>query len=204
MQENQIPVVPVEQPKQSNFLVVLLSVLLLLSVSIAGFFAFQTQKLVKELTLLRVEPTPTIEPVATDSATIVDLINPKTGWLVSTSKEMGFSFEYPPTWDNQKFSLQSKDGNIKISYGSSATGFECYRNSRSVVNYINNNKIIVDYLEGVSQSENCDDRSDLRLIVAKFTTNSKDYIFTLANSKSNQVEAEKIFDQILSTFKFLN
>ena len=68
------PILP-EQPKQSNFLTVLLSVLLLLSVSIAGFFAYQTQKLVKELNLVKVVPTPateepTIEPVATDNAII--------------------------------------------------------------------------------------------------------------------------------------
>jgi len=82
MQETMIPTTPVvtpqvvvEQPKQSNFLIILLSVLLLLSVTIAGFFAYQTQKLVKELTMLKTEsiPTPeatmepTIEPVATAS-----------------------------------------------------------------------------------------------------------------------------------------
>lgn len=63
--ENQTPVVTpqviVEPPKQSNFLVILLSVLLLLSVSIAGFFAYQTQKLVKELTILKTESIPTPE-----------------------------------------------------------------------------------------------------------------------------------------------
>ena len=52
------------QPKQNNFLVVLLSILLMLSVVIAGFFAYQTQKLVKELTILKTEPTlvGTVEP----------------------------------------------------------------------------------------------------------------------------------------------
>lgn len=68
------PQVVIKQPKQSNFLVILLSVLLLLSVLIAGFFALQTQKLVKELTILRTEPTPvatvepTTEPVAIDNS----------------------------------------------------------------------------------------------------------------------------------------
>ncbi len=66
MQENNLVPTPVvtsqvavEQPKQSNFLAILLSILLFISVVIAGFFAFQTQKLVKELTVLKNEPTPT-------------------------------------------------------------------------------------------------------------------------------------------------
>lgn len=71
-----VPVVG--QPKQSNFLVILLSVLLFISVVIAGFFAFQTQKLVKELTMLRTQTTPvttvepTNEPVASvDSISVI-------------------------------------------------------------------------------------------------------------------------------------
>ena len=38
--------------KNNNFLIYLLSILLLISVLIAGFFAYQTQKLVKEITKL--------------------------------------------------------------------------------------------------------------------------------------------------------
>lgn len=65
---------------QSTFLVTLLSVLLLISCLIAGFFAWQTQTLVKELQEIRIvksetpTPTPTIEPlpiipIASGSAT---------------------------------------------------------------------------------------------------------------------------------------
>lgn len=57
------PVQPVI--KQSNFLITLLSILLSISVFIAGFFAFQTQNLVKELIKLKTIPTPT--PVETIS-----------------------------------------------------------------------------------------------------------------------------------------
>ena len=60
MQENQ-PIVsqlsskpisqeePVKIQKSSNFLTILLSILLFISLTIAGYFAYQTQKLVKEL-----------------------------------------------------------------------------------------------------------------------------------------------------------
>jgi hypothetical protein len=46
---NQLVNNPIEQPKQNNFLITLLSILLLISVFIAGFFAYQTQRLVAEL-----------------------------------------------------------------------------------------------------------------------------------------------------------
>ena len=68
-----------QKPKNNNFIVTLLSVLLLISVFIAGFFAYQTQNLVKEITKLQVTPTPIATiipsptpfetPVATGSAT---------------------------------------------------------------------------------------------------------------------------------------
>ncbi len=104
MQENQInnPVTQsVSLPaggqviqKQSSFLVILLSVLLLLSVLIAGFFAYQTQKLVAELRIMkdevRITPTATIEPIATESV-VLDTTN----WKTYTSEKFDFSFKYP-------------------------------------------------------------------------------------------------------------
>ncbi|MDP3014401.1 MAG: hypothetical protein Q8M92_09180, partial [Candidatus Subteraquimicrobiales bacterium] len=111
MQENNpvpIPVVTpqivVEQPKQNNFLVVLLSVLLLLSTSIAGFFAYQTQKLVKELTMLKTEEKvvaiatvePTMEPVATDSASATS--DPTANWKIYIDPKQRFSIKYPSSW----------------------------------------------------------------------------------------------------------
>lgn len=91
------PQVIVEQPKQNNFIVILLSVLLLLVVSVAGFFAFQTQKLVKELTLLKSESAPiatsepTIEPVATDSSAV----DPTANWKTYTNTKYGYTLKYP-------------------------------------------------------------------------------------------------------------
>ncbi|MEK7168480.1 MAG: hypothetical protein AAB778_00535 [Patescibacteria group bacterium] len=59
------------RPKANNFLVVLLSVLLFISVAIAGFFAYQTQKLIKELRMMSNESKqtvePTLEPVITNN-----------------------------------------------------------------------------------------------------------------------------------------
>jgi hypothetical protein len=83
--ENQIPQTPIinspqtttmqtvgQSPKKNNFLVILLSVLLLIACLIAGFFAYQTQKLANELRIMNEElsimPTSTsvtfVEPTA--------------------------------------------------------------------------------------------------------------------------------------------
>lgn len=74
-------------PKQSNFLIILLSILLIISCLIAGFFAWQTQKLVKELTAYRLQPTATQTPTPTP--------NPTADWKMYTSEKYNFSFKYP-------------------------------------------------------------------------------------------------------------
>lgn len=83
-----------EAPKTNSFLVVLLSVLLFLSVSIAGFFAFQTQKLVKELNILKIMPTPiaSTEPTQMPVATL----DPTANWKTYTSAK--YTLKYPGGW----------------------------------------------------------------------------------------------------------
>lgn len=75
------------ETKSNNFLINLLSVLLLLTCLVAGFFAWQTQKLVKELTEIRnqklVTPTPTTTP------------DPTADWKTYTNEKYQFSFKYP-------------------------------------------------------------------------------------------------------------
>lgn len=92
------PILP-EKPKKFNFLIILLSVLLFISTSIAVFFAYQTQTLAKELTTLKnnTEPTPvaislpTQILMATDSGVVTGTAN----WKTYTNTKYGFSFKYP-------------------------------------------------------------------------------------------------------------
>lgn len=88
-------------PKQSNFLVTLLSVLLLISVVIAGFFAYQTQNLVKELRMMNeetsVKPTPMVtdEPTASDNA-MMD--NSMSDWKTYLNSGALYEIKYPNGW----------------------------------------------------------------------------------------------------------
>ena len=73
--------------KKNDFIVMFLSVSLLISVFIAGFFAYRTQNLVKEITKLRVVPTPIATPTPTP--------DPTADWKTYTNYDYGFSFKYP-------------------------------------------------------------------------------------------------------------
>lgn len=90
-----------DKPKSNGFLVTLLSVLLLIACFIAGFFAYQTQTLVKELTEIKnnQQPTPvtvskpTDLPIATESGVVTGTKD----WKVYTDPEWNFTFKYPET-----------------------------------------------------------------------------------------------------------
>ena len=101
------PQVIVEQPKTNNFLVILLSVLLFISVSIAGFFAYQTQKLVKELTVLKAEEK--VVSVATEEP----LFDPTKSWKIYTNNVLKYTIKYPTDWviDKSEAELPVNDQN---------------------------------------------------------------------------------------------
>lgn len=107
--ENQTPVAPevqstvnseqstVEQKTPNTFLVVLLSVLLFISVSIAGFFAYQTQKLVAEVTGYREQLKQTLEPT-TNNLQPSSTPDPTADWKTYTNTKYGYSLKYPNNW----------------------------------------------------------------------------------------------------------
>lgn len=210
MQENQTPVVPevnsqviAEQPKQSNFIIILLSVLLLISVLIAGFFAYQTQKLVKELTNIKTQSTatpeaniePTIEPVATT--------DPTANWKTYTNKT--FSFKYPSNWmfENQ-FSVPDGNyinffliGDDQKTTNNSSLGTEVFRimvyGDNTVFNSLKNGTVPAPIQITVASMPAL--RSDLQIDILN---NSKVLHFEIREGSKQYI------DQILSTLKFIN
>lgn len=102
-EDNPTPIMPVEQElkieqvkpleptknKGGNFLTVFLSILLLISVVIAGLFAYQTQKLVKEIIKLQFTPSP---PASTEPSSTID---PTIDWKTYTINLNNLTFKYP-------------------------------------------------------------------------------------------------------------
>jgi len=94
--ENQSEVGQVSQVNQkpNNFLVILLSILLLVSCVIAGFFAYQTQNLTMEIKKIRSQTIP--------SPTIFSTAQPKADWKIDnnrfTSNSLGFEITFPKSW----------------------------------------------------------------------------------------------------------
>lgn len=74
------------KPQVKNSLVLIMSILLIVTVGIAGLFYFQIQKLSKELSKYQTQSSPT--PTATPDSTA--------NWKTFTSTKFGFSFKYPP------------------------------------------------------------------------------------------------------------
>lgn len=230
MQEVATPVV-VEQPKQSNFLVTLLSVLLLFSISIAGFFAYQTQKLVKELTLLKSEQKiiDTPEPIIKPLPTMASEIDPTTNWKTYTNTKLKFSFRYP---SNLLTIIQNPDQNTeeifftdsieeKIKVENCIKQIECYSYPSRI--YVNSttkdaNLSFEDYLIKIGYSQGndmqkvfIDNKESLKINFTGIGSGSNVFV-PINNQKiiqisTNSIQEEqknlKILDQILSTFRFL-
>lgn len=194
-----------EQPKQNNFLVILLSVLLLISVSIAGFFAYQTKNLTNELGELKSNSISI--PKATTSA------DPKMSWKSFESKKYEFVFKYPSELildspsqtdsfeDSGELNLYTMpNGPVSFSLsvisskGTTLDGqidmVQSYRWSE----YSKSN-IDIDGVTGVMYSGVLDKKQPTRIVIF---SNSK-YIFKFSTVVFDDGD---MLNQILSTFKF--
>lgn len=222
MQENNLAVTPevtppvlVEQPKQSNFLVILLSILLLISVVIAGFFAYQTQKLFNELQGIRneklVDLESAVEPVATESSEL----DPTANWKTYTNDVLGIAFKYPEKFDilvttpndwetvridnpeNTNLSMEISRSKKIYGYGGSAI-FESQEIQLNKLPIFINSKIVKRFSMSENEKTNFfveinykDDKNPLQIRIT--------YPFKVLPKSEEFV----IFDQILSTFKLL-
>lgn len=228
MMENQTPTAPMSdvsetkifqsstegnKPRSNNPLIALLSVLLLTSVLIAGFFAYQTQKLVKELSVVRTNvevveasPEPATSPItiATDKPS-VSSPNPTMNWKTFTNSD--FTYKFPDTWSIG----QGGQALVADTAGAGATNF-----SKDMVMYNECMKLdktdivgdkMVKYYSYIYSGESCSNKADLGNYEAWITKAGGDGfqpgIIYMYNTTSYPTSFT-IFQQILSTFKFVN
>ncbi len=195
------PVQPVV--KQSSFLITLLSVLLLISVFIAGFFAYQTQNLVKDITKLKTVPT----PIATDSP------DPTADWKTYTNDRLGFSFRVPNNLDVENEydydiryvknkdilnGLEIKDG-IVSTY--TLTIFNSY--GLEINNWLSRPNNYAIPKESVNTTNYSLNGLNVMIFEAPYDVfllfKNQDKIFSFQARKGNNLESKTI----LSTFKFI-
>ncbi|MBL7036615.1 hypothetical protein ISR94_02080 [Candidatus Microgenomates bacterium] len=109
-----VPVQTETQPKptptqKNGFLVTLLSILLLLAVAAAGFFAYQTQNLVKQMQELKVA---SIQPTSVPSPK--PSTDPTSDWEIYENSKFGFSFKFPKEWGTYFSETENKSFNLFV------------------------------------------------------------------------------------------
>ncbi len=188
---------------ENHPVVTLLSVLLLISVFVAGFFAYRTQNLVKEITKLKSVP----DPIAQASPTP----DPTVDWKTYIDDE--YSFKYPND----------------LSEGPATQAFKTFGNSNNSSSLIvgevenrisvtNNDKfknvseyITVGYDNIISRStlmlenkmvEKIKLKDEMLIVFLSADQKYFDYISFKSNSDTDNDTNQKLFEQILSTFKF--
>lgn len=219
-----------EAGKNNNFLIMLLSVLLLVSVLIAGFFAFQTQRLVKELRVTRDELTTktTLEPTTEPVATQYSEVDSTTGWKNFSYKN--YSFKLPTNWDTYIGISEGKSDQLFIAPSEKITQIKKTWESGSGFGggpFLNMSIQMNDDSESYIPKSDEYSKVTIKEIVVSGVT-SKLYITEVLQSSPMGEPGDKLysahvvynnkyyniqlfddqykteFDQILSTFKFTN
>ena len=215
----------------NNFLVTLLSVLLLLAVTAAGFFAYQTQNLVRQLRELESvsTPTPTTSPEPIASP------DPTADWETYINTKYNYQIKYPTDW----VAKSTEPGPPAFDLIATSRGFITYPNTYSGVSdakaYItietdgSQNQAYSNYeewLKNISTStffevENKTTTSfagtqaimvsgsyngygfPAKIKTVYFSSPTKDTYFSISSTNEVGNTNENIVEQILSTFKFI-
>ncbi|MEK7168498.1 MAG: hypothetical protein AAB778_00625 [Patescibacteria group bacterium] len=176
-------------PKQSNFLVILLSILLIISCLIAGFSAYQTQKLVKQLRVMGDELKPTPATTQTPTPTI-----PSKFKQSYTNKE--FTLEFPTECTQGEKFIECKKDNLNISIDTRLSGVGT--SGRDEIKIINLNGT-----EWERFSINAPNPLfSAYAYIDDLNGNASNY-FIAVNYSQFSLEAQSYFEKILSTFKFI-
>mgnify|MGYP001558689542 FL=1 len=197
-------------PQVKNSLVLIMSILLMVAVAIAGLFYFQIQKLSKELSRYQIQPSPT--PSAT--------ADPTANWRTYTNNYWKISFKYPDslfklcpnyfTYSTEKEGVQFWGPDFDCPIGHDVLykiGFVGYDPGKySELKKPSSTETIIIDGKQAQKKIYIYDESDIILSSLK---QSVEIVFNLNNGTivlkqlGDNIDEQKAFDLILSTFKFI-
>mgnify|MGYP001558259781 CR=1 FL=1 len=189
---------PARQMK--NPLVLIMSVLLVITVVIAGLFYFQIKKSSKELSKYQAQtsPTPSITP------------DPTSNWKTYINDKFGVEFRYPIGWPVPKELLQSINFNgkliiVKGPFYDQALQRDLNFDEYAVRSYGDETPRYDFNMNGLIGKRGLENSvSNYSNIVVLAKDNKSTDIITISYIYDPKKEDGKVFDQILSTFKFLD
>jgi len=194
---NQIPTS--KPPKSQKPLVLIMSVLLIVTVAIAGLFYFQIQKLSKQLSKYQTQPSPT--PSATPDITV--------NWKTYSDPKGKYSFKYPSDWTKSNdvglFNDPTKSFILGVEINPTSLDVNKWMTSKCLISGTN---FCSDPIQGsiTGSIQYNHPKSHYDSIDTLVTQENQIFDITLASRNPNQSadqNTKQIYDQILSTFKFL-
>lgn len=210
-------------PKSTNFLLIGLIVIFVAALTSGGTFLFmsQKQKVAEVIPLSQVQTKPTAIPTT----------DPTANWKTYINNNLGFSFKYPSDWilteptktdvvevSKEKQSKVVNGPKINVNYYSNPKNLtlqeldqenSSYNNMQGKTNpglySTKNTPFIIGGINGFYQQNNlvCEPEVCPRYIVPTKDNVLLIYLHFFGNQQ-DQIGQKKVFDQILSTFKFIN
>mgnify|MGYP001593933360 CR=1 FL=1 len=200
MSEDLTPPVINEQRK-SPILPVILTVLLVILVSVSGFLAYQNHQLQQKIaqTSATLSFFPTIAPTAVPTVVTGQTV----GW--KTFNRNGMLFKYPQEWVINTSSDIISSRVPPITLVAVPKDRTLMNECMDMISTSMVSDVVVKKFARVSAGEMCttDDTSSRQIWVVESEDSYSPGLF-YQYSAQDSVSAEKIFDQILSTFKFLD
>lgn len=200
-QQLETPLIPLkQQTSQTNgSLIIIMSILLIISVAIAGLFYFQIQRLSKDISKNQIQAS------VTPSATI----SPTADWKTQSSDI--FSFKYP---SNLFLEERQKNYFVLLTDFENPSSVFVSIDARLAGSYINYDKAIESTKEGLTeiQTQNIENGIKISGLLGpgygqgqQITIALFKYMESAIGAETTATESSKlqIFDQILSTFKFV-
>lgn len=193
------------QPKPNNSLLLLMGALILILLASTGFLTFQNYQLRKEISQLESSPSPTPTP------------DPTANWKTYSNEAYKYSFKYPPLWKINTTSPQTtylEIGSVNQSQtfariSISGTG----ENDKSIEELARAwrsgpiEKIQIGGQEAVKVLQNPNQEGEPLVkgaySISIFVKNRSNINILIQLETANLNTYQIIFDQILSTFKFL-